>query len=109
MRAVGQLRHPLGRNKRRGLDELEAGIGQSVDQLDLDLGGNHLLLVLQSVTRTDIDDPDASGECGHGGARKMVNSYYARFGRQLKSVASREAWTTRINNLAADRHIPRVA
>src|SRR5690606_36234527 len=56
--AVGHLRNPLRRNERGCLDIGEAGVGEPVDKLDLDLGGDELLFVLKAVARGYLDDLD---------------------------------------------------
>ena len=55
---IGHLRHPLRRHESRGLDRLQAGVGQPLDQLELHRRGYFARLVLQPVTRTDLHDFD---------------------------------------------------
>src|SRR5699024_8515832 len=40
------------------LDPARTGVGEPRDELDLGLGGHHLLLDLQTVARGDVDDVD---------------------------------------------------
>jgi hypothetical protein len=56
--AGGHLRHPFGRDEGRRFDIPEAGAGQAVHQLDLDLGWHAFFFILQAVARTDFDDLD---------------------------------------------------
>jgi hypothetical protein len=56
---VRHLGHPFRRDEACCLDGRQTGIGQPVDQTDLDLGGHRRLLVLQSVARADFDHGDA--------------------------------------------------
>ena len=53
---VRHLRHPLRRDEGRRLDRRQAGVGQALDQLDLDRGRDLARLVLQAVARADLDD-----------------------------------------------------
>ncbi len=55
---VAHLRHPLGRHEARRLDGAKAGVRQPVYEIDLDSGRHEGLLVLQTVSRTDLDDLD---------------------------------------------------
>ncbi|MNL11905.1 hypothetical protein D3C87_1327590 [compost metagenome] len=63
--AVRHLRHPLGRDERRGFDIDEARVGELVDQCHLDVGGHHRFLVLEPVARAHFDDLHVLGH-GHG-------------------------------------------
>ena len=83
---IRHLRHPLRRNEGRRLDRREAGVGEPVDQRDLDVGGHHRLFVLQSVARSDLDEADRRREPGgerHDGLRFGINN--PGHGRQCRS------------------------
>src|SRR6218665_3928810 len=62
---VRHLWHPLGRHIAGDLDVLQARVLQALHQADLDLGRYRRRLVLQAVTRADIDDLDF-GRKAHG-------------------------------------------
>jgi hypothetical protein len=66
---VAHLRHPLGRHEGRGLDRLQPGALEAAHELELGVGGDELLLVLQAVARPHLDDADGGGKDGirHGG------------------------------------------
>ena len=49
----------LGETKAPASIDGQAGVGEALDQLDLDRGRDDGLLVLQPVARADFDDPDA--------------------------------------------------
>ena len=59
---VAHLRHPAGRHEGGRLDGLEPGRAEAGDQLDLGLGADDLLLVLQAVAGAHLDDADMGGE-----------------------------------------------
>ena len=53
---IGHLRHPFGRDEGGGFNAGEAGIGQALYELQLDLGGHRIGLILQPVTGTHLND-----------------------------------------------------
>src|ERR1035437_3669939 len=53
---IGHLRNPLWGNERRGLDGVQSGGREPLNELNLRGSGDDLLFVLQAVTRTDFDD-----------------------------------------------------
>ena len=55
---VGELRDHVGADEAGHLQPLQAGAAERVDQRDLDVGRDHLGLVLEAVTRPDLADPD---------------------------------------------------
>ncbi len=61
---VGELGHPLGVHEAGRLDRGQAGGGQAVDELRLDLRGDGRLLVLQAVAGADLVDADPGRQAG---------------------------------------------
>src|SRR5262245_43277544 len=59
---VGHLRDPLRRDERGRLDRGQARGAEALDQLELHLGRDFLLLVLQAVARPHLDDANARGQ-----------------------------------------------
>ena len=57
---VGELRDGARRDERCRLHDLEAGVGEGLDEGDLRIGRHDRLLVLQTVTRTDLDDANGT-------------------------------------------------
>ena len=55
---VGHLGHVLRMGERHGLDALDAGVDQVLDQAELLIRGEDDILVLQAVPRADLDDLD---------------------------------------------------
>src|SRR5262249_22736211 len=53
---VRELRHPLRRHERARLDLFVARLGERVEERELGLGGDERGLVLESVSRADLDD-----------------------------------------------------
>src|ERR1700744_620095 len=62
---IGELRHPLRADETGRLDRGQSRGGEPVDKLDLHRGGEHGLLVLQAVARTDFNDTYVV-RCVHG-------------------------------------------
>ena len=60
----------------------QAGIGQALDQLDLDFGRDDLLLVLQPVAQADFDDLTLAG--GGRGSIKLAARSANLFGQLVK-------------------------
>jgi hypothetical protein len=57
---VGHLRHPLRRDEGGRLDRRQAGVGEALDQLELDRGRHLARLVLQPVARPHLDQSNFS-------------------------------------------------
>ncbi len=57
---VRELRDRLGRDERRRLDLLEAGVDQQLDEAQLGVDRDRDRLVLEAVARPDLVDPDAA-------------------------------------------------
>src|SRR4029077_11175503 len=62
---IGHLWDLLGIDEARRLQAPHARGEQALDQLDLDIRGDDVRLVLQPVARTDLDDFDALHGCMH--------------------------------------------
>ena len=89
-RGIRHLGRPFRRDERRGLDVLEAGVGEPVDQFDLDLRRDELLFVLQTVARGDFDDFDFGGH--HGRSSACVRVGRGGQARETRSSALRRMW-----------------
>ncbi len=59
------LRHPARMHEAHRLQAPYPGRDESTDQLHPGVDVEHPGLVLQAVTRPDLDDMDTGGRCGH--------------------------------------------
>ena len=61
---IRQLRDPAWRDEGTDLDLIETRLGQGIDEGDLRVGRDDPLLVLETVSRADLDDPDRLHRAG---------------------------------------------